>query len=143
MLATSPGVIKSWSWFTEFPIFPDFQLVKHIPSICGQSLLIGLVSDLLKNAYSITRPYYPNQQLLTTLIYNSHAILDKIFRNYPAIRTQFSADNSHPIITWQLLVMVTLKQCDAIVPTLIIVESIKTTSIEYVNTRVFEKIKNI
>ena len=55
VLATSPGVIKSWSWFTEFPIYPDFQLVKHIQSIYGQSLLIGLASSLLKKMLTASR----------------------------------------------------------------------------------------
>ena len=49
----------------------------------------------------------------------SYAILDEIFRNSPAIRTQISADNYHPIITGQLLVMLTLKQSSATEPTLI------------------------
>ena len=123
MLVTSLGVIKSWSSFTEFPIFPDFQLVKHIPSICGQSLLIGLASELLKKCLQHHQAWFSQEKMIDKshlqFSVNSNAILDEIFINSPAIRTHISADNSHPIITGQLLVMLTLKQSNATEPTLI------------------------
>ena len=75
VLGTSPGVIKAWSWFTEFPIFPDFQFVKHIPSICGQSLLIGLASDLLKMSTILSQFSCNARWDFQKFPCNSHSIL--------------------------------------------------------------------
>ena len=109
-------------WISDFSRLPVDQAHSiHLWAVTAHRIGFRFV----KNVYSITRPDYPRKKWLTILIYisqvNSHAILDEIFRNSPAIRTQFTADNSHPITTWQLLVMLTLKQSDATEPTPMII----------------------